>query len=165
MAGEREREKKARLEKYPAIYAFNYAAAILRRINIACASQPLIKSSLDAVPRSFMQAACLEEKMAEDGAERVVDKRGPGVGKGKKLPLQSFIKCMHMRGHRVHDENCETTARRFCGRGRGGKGRVKNARAASSRKIREAVFSLGHAIKGGKFDTSENRKFCKVLNL
>lgn len=38
IAGEREREKKARLEKYPAIYAFNYAAAILRRINIACAS-------------------------------------------------------------------------------------------------------------------------------
>lgn len=51
------------------------------------------------------------------------------------------------------------------GRGRGEEGRVKNARAASSRKIREAVFSLGHAIKGGKFDTSENRKFCKVLNL
>lgn len=49
--------------------------------------------------------------------------------------------------------------------GRGEEGRVKNARAASSRKIREAVFSLGHAIKGGKFDTSENRKFCKVLNL
>lgn len=48
--------------------------------------------------------------------------------------------------------------------GRGEEGRVKNARAASSRKIREAVFSLGHAIKGGKFDTSENRKFCKVLN-
>lgn len=120
-SGRREK-KKARLEKYPAIYAFNYAAAILRRINIACASQPLIKSSLDAVPRSFMQAACLEEKMAEDGAERVVDKRGgPGVeGKGKKLPLQSFIKCMHMRGHRVHDENCETTARRFWGEGRRG---------------------------------------------
>lgn len=76
---------------------------------------------------------------------------------------------MHMRGHRVHDENCETTTRRFCGRGRGREEgeeeRVKNARAASSRKIREAVFSLGHAIKGGKFDTSENRKFCKVLNL
>lgn len=42
---------------------------------------------------------------------------------------------------------------------------MKNARAASLRKIREAVFSLGHAIKGGKFDTSENRKFRKVLNL
>lgn len=36
--GEKKKKKKARLEKYPAIYAFNYAAAILRRINIACAS-------------------------------------------------------------------------------------------------------------------------------
>lgn len=64
-----------------------------------------------------------------------------------------------MRGHRVHDENCETTARRFWG-----EGRVKNARVASSRKIRGAVFSLGHAIKGGEFDMRENNveSFVKI---
>lgn len=41
-----------------------------------------------------MQAACLEEKMAEDGAERVVDERVQEWGRGKKTTPLEFHK-MH----------------------------------------------------------------------
>lgn len=41
-----------------------------------------------------MQAACLEEKMAEDGAERVVDERVQVWGRGKKTTPLEFHK-MH----------------------------------------------------------------------